>query len=106
MPDQQKNVFLHGNTFFIRFAFSLDLNKMVEECHRTFKYRFAATFNFHVNVELDFGYSSQVGHRPKKDSRSYLAVYTNRLVKPKTVNPIINKHFNVFNLYQFIPHIG
>lgn len=60
--EQKKTCFFWETCFFTNIAFSLELNKMVEESHRTFKCRLAATFNFHVNVQLDFGNTSQIGH--------------------------------------------
>jgi len=37
------------------------LNKMIKEGHGTFKSGFFITLDFHTNIQLNFGNSSQIG---------------------------------------------
>ena len=66
------------------------LIEVVKECHHAFKCWFSVVFNLHANVELNFGNSTQIGHRFQNNLGSNPTIYFNRLIKPEGINAIID----------------
>lgn len=81
------------------------LNKMIKEGHGSFKSRFFIPLDFHANIQLNFGNSSQIGNRSKNNPGSDSAVNQYGLIKSKILDSVIYKHFSVFNLDDLIPHV-
>lgn len=87
------------------FGIRVVLNKMVQECHGSLERWFPVPLYFHCHIQLDFGDASQVGNRPEHNTGPDSAVNLNRLIEAEVIDPVVHKHFNVFDMNNLIPHI-